>query len=89
MCCSVDEVEHGSNKRELKKHIIDLSMKYSIVTQFTSFVAIEERHQHDAVAAHIPTIADLVDKHTVDQLPYIAWDKPINSPAIQPATCEY
>ena len=30
-------------KDELKKKIIDLSIEFSIVTQFTSFVAIEER----------------------------------------------
>ena len=32
-------------KREMKAKIIDLSIQYSIVTQFTSFVAIEEREE--------------------------------------------
>jgi hypothetical protein len=87
---SVDEVDHGAKKRETKQDIIAISKKYSIVTQFTSFVAIEKRHEDDVVAAHIPSIAELVESHTVDQLPYMAWDKPINTPpSLQPTTCEY
>ncbi len=32
-------------KREMKQKIIDLSIEHSIVTQFTSFVAVEEREK--------------------------------------------
>ena len=32
-------------KRDRKSYIINISKEYSIVSQFTSFVAIEERHK--------------------------------------------
>uniref|UniRef100_A0A670HY83 Poly [ADP-ribose] polymerase n=1 Tax=Podarcis muralis TaxID=64176 RepID=A0A670HY83_PODMU len=38
-----DETEHEMKKQLLKSQIIELSLKNSIVTQFTSFVAIEKR----------------------------------------------
>uniref|UniRef100_A0A3Q1JHS3 Poly [ADP-ribose] polymerase n=1 Tax=Anabas testudineus TaxID=64144 RepID=A0A3Q1JHS3_ANATE len=38
-----DEAEHEGKKAELKSYIIELSKEFSILSQFTSFVAIEER----------------------------------------------
>uniref|UniRef100_A0A8C9XRC2 Poly [ADP-ribose] polymerase n=1 Tax=Sander lucioperca TaxID=283035 RepID=A0A8C9XRC2_SANLU len=38
-----NEAEHEGKKAELKRFIIDLSKEFSILSQFTSFVAIEER----------------------------------------------
>uniref|UniRef100_A0A672NHB2 Poly [ADP-ribose] polymerase n=1 Tax=Sinocyclocheilus grahami TaxID=75366 RepID=A0A672NHB2_SINGR len=37
------EAEHEGKKAELKSYIIELSKEFSILSQFTSFVAIEER----------------------------------------------
>ncbi|MBN3308226.1 PARP4 polymerase, partial [Amia calva] len=39
----MDETEHEVKKSELKSYIVSLSKEFSIVTQYTSFVAIEER----------------------------------------------
>uniref|UniRef100_A0A670Y543 Uncharacterized protein n=1 Tax=Pseudonaja textilis TaxID=8673 RepID=A0A670Y543_PSETE len=37
------ETQHEMKREQLKSNIIELSLKHSIVTQFTSFVAIEKR----------------------------------------------
>ena len=42
---SDDAVEGEVKKKETKADIINLSKQFSIVTQFTSFVAIEEREK--------------------------------------------
>ena len=42
-------------KKERKSYIINISKEYSIVSQFTSFVAIEEREK---VHAHVCTSVD-------------------------------
>uniref|UniRef100_A0A8C1B711 Poly [ADP-ribose] polymerase n=1 Tax=Cyprinus carpio carpio TaxID=630221 RepID=A0A8C1B711_CYPCA len=39
------EAEHEGKKAELKSYIIELSKEFSILSQFTSFVAIEKRTQ--------------------------------------------
>uniref|UniRef100_A0AAY5E7Z5 Poly [ADP-ribose] polymerase n=1 Tax=Electrophorus electricus TaxID=8005 RepID=A0AAY5E7Z5_ELEEL len=39
----ISEAEHEGRKAELKSYIIELSKEFSILSQFTSFVAIEER----------------------------------------------
>uniref|UniRef100_A0A673BE31 Poly [ADP-ribose] polymerase n=1 Tax=Sphaeramia orbicularis TaxID=375764 RepID=A0A673BE31_9TELE len=41
-----NEAEHEGKKAQLKSFIIDLSKEFSILSQFTSFVAIEERVCH-------------------------------------------
>ncbi|MEQ2217674.1 hypothetical protein XENOCAPTIV_018514, partial [Xenoophorus captivus] len=56
-------------KAELKSFIIDLSKEFSILSQFTSFVAIEER---DGVT----DIPKLIAEEDVDFLPYISWPLP-------------
>ena len=40
-----DKTQHEVVKRERKDYIINVSKEYSIVSQFTSFVAIEEREK--------------------------------------------
>ena len=40
---ATDHTQHEAKKAEQKAYIISLSKKYSIVTQFTSFVAVEVR----------------------------------------------
>ncbi|XP_072433534.1 protein mono-ADP-ribosyltransferase PARP4 isoform X2 [Chiloscyllium punctatum] len=56
-----NESEHEMKKSTLKSYIIELSKEYSILTQFTSFLAIEER--------------ELAAKESVDILPYMDWEK--------------
>ena len=62
-------------KMNTKKFIIELSKEYSIVTQFTSFVAIEKLDKDDVVAADAPTMAELVEWEDVDQLTYMGFEK--------------
>jgi len=70
---SDDPVEHELLKKQRKKQIIELGCKYSLVTPFTSFVAIEERTPGEPVPANAPPLSELVQKEEVDLLPYMAW----------------
>ena len=85
---SESAVAHDVAKKEGKADIIAFSIKYSLVTEFTSFVAIEKRGdgevQHCCLfvgltrqekVEKIPTITELVTAHSVDQLPYIDWQE--------------
>ncbi|KAJ8409900.1 hypothetical protein AAFF_G00209410 [Aldrovandia affinis] len=62
-----------AKKEELKSYIIQLSKEYSIVTQYTSFVAIEER---DTERSNIgfTDIPRLISEEDVDFLPYVGWE---------------
>ncbi len=51
-----------------------MSKDYSIVSQFTSFVAVEEREKGEKFdSSNGPSIAELVGKEGVDQLSYMGW----------------
>ncbi|KAG7240419.1 hypothetical protein INR49_026990, partial [Caranx melampygus] len=67
-----NEAEHEGKKAELKSFIIDLSKEFSILSQFTSFVAIEERdlEQPEDGFTDIPK---LIAEEDVDFLPYVGW----------------
>uniref|UniRef100_A0A8D3C5X7 Poly [ADP-ribose] polymerase n=1 Tax=Scophthalmus maximus TaxID=52904 RepID=A0A8D3C5X7_SCOMX len=67
-----DEAEHEGKKAELKSFIVELSREFSILSQFTSFVAIEEREG-------FTDIPKLIAEEDVDLLPYISWDFPQKS----------
>ncbi|XP_036396735.1 protein mono-ADP-ribosyltransferase PARP4 [Megalops cyprinoides] len=69
-----DQAEHEGRKEELKSYIIELSKEYSIVTQYTSFVAIEERDA-DGPSAGFTDIPKLIAEEEVDFLPYIGWEE--------------
>ena len=77
-----DNLLNEIQKRDRKADIIKLSIEYSIVTSFTSFVAIEKRDESDKDIAYIPTIDKLVTEHSVDRLPYLGWEEP------EPSTSE-
>ena len=62
-------------KMNTKNYIIELSKEYSIVTQFTSFVAIETRDKDEVKAVDVPTMAELVEQEDVDQLTYMGFEK--------------
>ncbi|XP_038132152.1 protein mono-ADP-ribosyltransferase PARP4 isoform X3 [Cyprinodon tularosa] len=69
------EAEHEGKKAELKSFIIDLSKEYSILSQFTSFVAIEERDSEKAEDG-VTDVPKLIADEDVDFLPYISWTLP-------------
>ncbi|XP_030058252.1 protein mono-ADP-ribosyltransferase PARP4 [Microcaecilia unicolor] len=73
-----NEAEHEMRKQELKSLIIELSKEYSIVTQFTSFVAIEERGSEITPQPDIPNIKELIAKEDIDLLPYMDWERNAN-----------
>ncbi|XP_034971015.1 protein mono-ADP-ribosyltransferase PARP4 isoform X2 [Zootoca vivipara] len=68
-----DETEHEMKKQLLKSQIIELSLKNSIVTQFTSFVAIEERDTKEDQTADTLDVLELVAMVDVDFLPYMEY----------------
>jgi len=70
-----DAIKHEVIKRTKKPELIQLSIKYSIVTQWTSFVAIEERDERDALKPiQQPNIMDLITQENVDELSYITFE---------------
>ncbi|XP_065907778.1 protein mono-ADP-ribosyltransferase PARP4-like isoform X3 [Dysidea avara] len=70
-----DRTQHEIIKRDRKSYIINISKEYSIVSQFTSFVAIEKREKDEKFEqSKGPSIAELVDKENVDTLQYIGWE---------------
>ncbi|XP_070694423.1 protein mono-ADP-ribosyltransferase PARP4 [Pempheris klunzingeri] len=69
------EAEHEGKKAELKHFIIELSKEFSILSQFTSFVAIEERDSEQAEEG-FTDIPKLIAEEDVDFLPYISWISP-------------
>ncbi|XP_030580308.1 protein mono-ADP-ribosyltransferase PARP4-like [Archocentrus centrarchus] len=66
------EAEHEGRKAELKSFIIELSKEFSILCQFTSFVAIEERDSEQA-GDGFTDVPKLIAEEDVDFLPYIDW----------------
>uniref|UniRef100_A0A8B9CL63 Poly [ADP-ribose] polymerase n=1 Tax=Anser brachyrhynchus TaxID=132585 RepID=A0A8B9CL63_9AVES len=75
-----NETEHEMKKQILKNKIIHLSLEHSIITQFTSFVAVEKRDANEICPADVPNILEIIAKEDVDILPYMDWDqKPMES----------
>ncbi|XP_059355827.1 protein mono-ADP-ribosyltransferase PARP4-like isoform X2 [Carassius carassius] len=66
------EAEHEGKKAELKSYIIELSKEFSILSQFTSFVAIEERQQNE-LDTGFTDIPKIISEEDVDILPYMGW----------------
>ncbi|TWW80439.1 Poly [ADP-ribose] polymerase 4 [Takifugu flavidus] len=69
-----DEAQHEGKKAELREFIVGLSKEFSILSQFTSFVAIEERGS--AQEEGFTDIPKLIAEEDVDFLPYISWSSP-------------
>ncbi|XP_035378628.1 protein mono-ADP-ribosyltransferase PARP4-like, partial [Electrophorus electricus] len=70
----ISEAEHEGRKAELKSYIIELSKEFSILSQFTSFVAIEERDPEQPESG-FTSVPDLISEGdgNVDILPYMGW----------------
>ncbi|XP_063404518.1 protein mono-ADP-ribosyltransferase PARP4-like [Mytilus trossulus] len=71
---SPDSIDHQLKKMNMKDYIIELSKKYSIVTQLTSFIAVEKREKDEEVSSDGPFISELVDREDVDFLNYLNWE---------------
>ncbi|XP_060075894.1 uncharacterized protein LOC132555562 [Ylistrum balloti] len=72
---SEDKIKQRVLKQERKNTIIQLSTEFSIVTPYTSFVAIEERNQNEQKKDG-PSINELVAEESVDILEYVGWQNP-------------
>ncbi|XP_076466190.1 uncharacterized protein LOC143297656 [Babylonia areolata] len=80
---SDDRTLHEVARMNEKQNVIELSKEYSIVTQFTSFVAVEKRDKDDDLTKDRgPSIQELVETEEVDILPYMGWTKPAGEPLI-------
>ncbi|RXM98446.1 Poly [ADP-ribose] polymerase 4 [Acipenser ruthenus] len=63
-------------KAALKSFVIDLSKEYSIVTQYTSFVAIEKRGENETTEGiDAVTTDERIAEEDVDFLPYLTWER--------------
>ncbi|XP_032352428.1 protein mono-ADP-ribosyltransferase PARP4 isoform X2 [Camelus ferus] len=70
-----DERTHEMKKQTLKSLIIKLSKENSLVTQFTSFVAVEKRDGNESPSPDSPDILELIAQEDVDFLPYMSWQE--------------
>uniref|UniRef100_T1IVF9 Poly [ADP-ribose] polymerase n=1 Tax=Strigamia maritima TaxID=126957 RepID=T1IVF9_STRMM len=68
-----DRTEHESAKRSLKSTLVELGKSYSIVTPFTSFVAIDENDSSSVGRLQI-SFQELAQKESVDELTYLLYD---------------
>jgi len=78
-------IEEGAPKQKLKKEIIALGVDYSLVTQFTSFIAIDEsRRGKDGrpMAVHVPVeLADGMSREGLGQLKAFGYGVANSTPA--------
>ncbi len=65
-------MKHLISQNERKSEIINLSTKYSVLTKFTSFVAIEDRKSNTQKKASLQ-IEELIAAESVDELHDIPW----------------
>ncbi|XP_077340109.1 protein mono-ADP-ribosyltransferase PARP4 isoform X3 [Lithobates pipiens] len=67
------EHENEMEKQKMKSFIIKLSKEHSIVTQFTSFVAVEKRSAEESENVE-PNILEILSAEDMDILPYMAYE---------------
>ncbi|KAG9492011.1 hypothetical protein GDO78_000498, partial [Eleutherodactylus coqui] len=72
-------------KQEMKSLIIQLSKEYSLVTPFTSFVAVEKRTAEENIDLE-PNVAEIISAEDVDILPYMDWSS-LNDMQTMPFSC--
>ncbi|KAJ8013107.1 hypothetical protein DPEC_G00049850 [Dallia pectoralis] len=72
----INEAEHEGKKAELKSFIIELSKEFSILSQYTSFVAIEKRDSEQP-AVGFTDVPKLISDEDVDFLPYLSWQEDV------------
>ncbi|XP_063286045.1 protein mono-ADP-ribosyltransferase PARP4 [Pelobates fuscus] len=69
-----DDDKQEMEKEMSKRRIIELSKEYSILTQFTSFVAVEKREADESQQDIEPDIMEIICAEDVDILPYMTWE---------------
>ncbi|XP_019507947.1 PREDICTED: poly [ADP-ribose] polymerase 4 isoform X1 [Hipposideros armiger] len=85
-----NETNHEMKKQILKSLIIQLSKENSLITQFTSFVAVEKRDGNESPFPDTPNILELIAKEDVDFLPYMSWqEEQLDAIMPQGSTCMY
>ncbi|XP_075238699.1 uncharacterized protein LOC142334498 isoform X3 [Convolutriloba macropyga] len=72
-----DKATHEFAKAEMKKTIIQLSLRHQVVTQFTSFVAIEKRTEGEEVNLDTSFVHKIINDEDVDLLKYVGWENEI------------
>ncbi|CAL8265978.1 unnamed protein product [Lota lota] len=72
---SISQAEHEGKKAELKSFIVELSKEFSILSQFTSFVAIEKRDPQRPEEPELTDISKIIAEEDVDFLPYMGWNE--------------
>jgi hypothetical protein len=70
-----NKIENDLRKLKLKEKIIRLSIKYSITSEYTSFLAIEDRDQNQKInTCTTIDVHDLLSLDKLDILSYMAFD---------------
>ncbi|XP_067947430.1 protein mono-ADP-ribosyltransferase PARP4-like [Watersipora subatra] len=88
-CLSTDSVEHELLKKKQKASIIEMSKEYSIITQFTSFVAVEKRGEEpESQLTSELTMAELLMSLQLDLLPYMAYDHELEEDGLSESSIE-
>ncbi|CAF3278969.1 unnamed protein product, partial [Rotaria sp. Silwood2] len=77
----VDESENELFRIQYKQDLIDLSIKHSVISTYTSFVAIEERDTKTDMQTLRPGVRllDVMLGRDVDLLPCMGWDGDVSS----------
>lgn len=77
-----DQAKNDLSRLRLKERIISLSKKYSITSEYTSFLAIEERSESERLGKTVsttPQITDLLttdaESKSIDILPYMEYSE--------------
>eukprot|EP00055_Hartaetosiga_balthica_P011935 m.56054 g.56054 ORF g.56054 m.56054 type:complete len:1922 (+) comp7782_c0_seq1:62-5827(+) len=63
-------------KEKQKQEVINMSIDHSIVTEYTSFIAVEKRKIGEDMSDTGPPIEELLGMDPIDQLPYISFSLP-------------
>ncbi|XP_063679343.1 uncharacterized protein LOC134814927 isoform X2 [Bolinopsis microptera] len=69
---SEDQRLHESQQRKRKDEIISLSLEHSVISPFTSFVAVEERGEGEVVQKTVD-VETLLSEIRVDCIPYVGY----------------
>jgi len=73
-----DQLKNEFEKSLLKEKVINLSKKFNILSDYTSFIGIEERNKHE-LGSRITVSMDVLlrsdkDSESIDILPYISFE---------------
>uniref|UniRef100_A0A803JQG9 Poly [ADP-ribose] polymerase n=1 Tax=Xenopus tropicalis TaxID=8364 RepID=A0A803JQG9_XENTR len=66
--------KHEMKKHQLKPFIIGLSKKYSLVSEFTRFVAEEKQGEQEKQENWVQNVQEMISAIDVDILPHMDWE---------------